>query len=505
MGCMLRRGLAFGFLLTGLAWSAEQPPAVKPAEVKPAEVKLPAEPPPAIPAPVENRVFLDGWTYSRERKTLTGSNRVTARLALKNVSAEALEDVRVELTLFSGLGEKVAGPLNQKLGAVKPKESKQIQVSGEFIPIFGAYQVLVSYRDGKERWHSNSDLGNPEPKVEQLLENTSRVVVLGEESSPDRANRLSGSVRVKNEGKLEAKNLTLKVTFFGAPAASGPKKPGPVRGGKLGEWSAPLAGVKLAGGEEKNIPFTVPTPMPRGTGSYEVRVLSEEAPLEQQLSGGEFQNLKDLEAAHWRFKRSGPKGENLEIACDIRNGLSQPVEGAKLTLALYASDKGQRKLVKSHAQEVPGPLAPGAVVPLSFSLLLVPAYDSYEQAWEYGKSGAGNSAEGAKPMAPAFKNDSTVEVLFKDFTTLADGTVQVVCQARNGRPHGVKEIEVKLRFLDSSGKELCVAEKSLPDPVAAGDVRNFLMRVPGAKGYTNYASEVKFQEFKPEAPAAPAP
>ena len=478
--------LSFGFslLLAGLAWSAGQ--------------KL-AENPAPNPAAQDNRVLLDGWTYSRERKTLTGSNRVTARLALRNVSAEALEDVRVELTLFSGLGEKVAGPLTQKLGAVKPKESKPLQFVAEFVPIFGAYQVQISYRDGKETWHSSSDLGNPEPKSEQLLENTSHLVVLGEESGPDRSNRLAGSVRVKNEGKLEAKNMTLKVTYFGAPSNSGAK-----RGAKLGEWSAPLAGVKLAGGEVKNIPFTVPTPIPKGMGTYEIRVLSEEAPLEQQLSGGEFQNLKDLEAAHWRFKRSGPKGENLEVVCDVRNGLSQPVEGAKLTLTLFTSEKGQRKMVKSHAQEVPGPLAPGAVVPVSFTVLQIPAYDSYEQAWEYGKSGAGASTA-AKAQEPAFKGEATVEILFKSFTTLDDGTVQVVCQARNGRPCGVKEIEVKLHFQDASGKELCVAEKLLPDPVAAGDVRNFLMRVTGAKGYANYTSEVKFQEFKPEAPVAPAP
>jgi hypothetical protein len=62
----------------------------------------PAQTPKDAPAaePSENKVCLDAWSYSRERKTVTGSNRVTARLTLKNVTAQDLEGVSVAVTFL---------------------------------------------------------------------------------------------------------------------------------------------------------------------------------------------------------------------------------------------------------------------------------------------------------------------------------------------------------------------------------------------------------------------
>src|SRR6185295_14235889 len=119
------------------------------------------------------------------------------------------------------------------------------------------YEILVTHRKGKEVWYSGSDIGNPQPKSDKLLENTSSVVILGQETNSDRTGRLSGQVRVKNEGALEAKNVKIQVTFYGAPLPTAAKKKdpsAPIARTKLSDWVGPLGTGKLKGGEEKVIP-----------------------------------------------------------------------------------------------------------------------------------------------------------------------------------------------------------------------------------------------------------
>lgn len=478
------------------------------ADQAPAE-KQPGEKPPVEPAAAEktpagdNKVFLDGWSYSRERKTVTGSNRVTARLTLKNVSEANLDGVTVAITYHSGLGEKVGGPLTQSLGTVKPKESKQIQVAGEFIPVFGSYQVLVTYNGGKEEWFCNSDLGNPEPKVSGTPDTAANLILLGDEVGPDKFNRLSGQLRVKNSGKMEAKNCKVTVTYYAAAQpAKGGKGGGATNASKIGAWSGPLGDGKFPGACERNIPLTVPQPMPKGAVHYEIKISCEDTPLEAQLSGSEFQNVKDVEAAHFDFKRSGAKQENLDVAFQIRNGLESPAAGIKLTFSFFSVDKGQKKTVKTHVQEVPGEVPAAGVVPVKFSIADMPKYDSYEQAIEYGKGAGAATQTAIKSKEPVFKKQNTVEVLLKSFSASDDGNVSVVCAARNGRPMAVKDVEIIVHFFDASGKETATGAKTLPDPIPSGDVRNFILHAEHAKGYATYKSEVKFQEEKPAAPAA---
>ncbi|MBI3832348.1 MAG: hypothetical protein HY291_22685 [Planctomycetes bacterium] len=488
------------FALAGTPISAEEK---APGDKPPADNPPPAKPAADKPAAGDSKIFLDAWSYSRERKTVTGSNRVTARVMLKNISEANLDGVTVAISFHSGLGEKVGGPLTQSLGTVKPKESKQIQVAGEFIPVFGSYQVLVTYSGGKEEWSCNSDLGNPEPKVNGTPDTVANLILLGEEVGPDKFNRLSGQLRIKNAGKMEAKNCKVTVTYYAAAAqpAKGGKGGGATNASKIGEWSGPLGDGKFPGACERNIPLTVPQPMPKGAVHYEIKIACDDTPLEAQLSGGDFQNVKDLETGHVEFKRSGAKQENLDVTLQVRNGLETPAAGIKLTFTFFAMEKGEKKVIKTHVQEVPGEVPAGGVTPVNFSIPGMPKYDSYEQAIEYGK-GAGAAAQpaiGAKE--PVFKKQNTVEVLLKSFSAADDGNVAVVCAARNGRPMVVKEVEVIVHFFDASGKETATGSKTLPDPISSGEIRNFILHAEHAKGYATYKSEVKFQEEKPTAPA----
>jgi hypothetical protein len=433
------------------------------------------------PGTNENRVAIEKWVYSRERKTITSSNRVIANFSVKNVSGKVLEGVSVQVTLISGLGEKVAGPMKQDLGSIKGQASAAAQVSANMVPAFGAYEIVVSYQGGREIWYSNSDTANPQPKPKGLAENTARVVVVGQEVGPDKANQLSGQVRVRNEGALEAKDVKLQVIYWGADKAG--------KRVKIGEWTGPLGNGKVPPGKELTVPVKVPGRVPVGMNTFEIRALCPETALEAQMSGGEFANVKDLEAARWQFKRVGDKQQDLEVSCDVRNGLSADARDIRLNIDFISTENGKRTKVKSYAHALPGVLKGGEVTRATFTVKGLSKYDGYECSFEYG---TGEAHAAKKPVAPQYQNKATVEVLFKEVTTTDDGTVMAVCSARNGLDHQVKDIAVTFRLLKQDGGVLKQAEKKLEDPLLPGEEASFVVRVPNGKGFVNYDSQVTF-------------
>lgn len=486
------------------------------------KTEKPGKDEPALSADAgSNKVFLDGWSYSRERKTITGSNRVICHLSVKNVTEEPLNDVRVGILLLTSMGETVFGPVGQVLGTIKPGETKQVQTSNEFVAVFQAYQVKVTYAGGEELWHCASDLGRPVPMVEKLLENTSEVVLLGEESGTDRRGVFGGKVRVKNIGALEAKDVQLRVTLFGAPPKT-PRKAPPAKTGKaaddkktdapdpadgavLLDWTGKLGDGKLAGGAEKVIPFMVPKAVPKGYASHRIRVMAEKVATEKALGGGEFQNIKDLETAHFEFKRGGEKNADLTVSFDLRNGMDTPVRNAKIALTFNKLEKGKKKAVKTHEATVAGPIAGGQVLPVHFELKDVPEFDGFEQSLGCEPV----EAQTQKPVAataskPKFQSTETVEVLIEDLRVESDGSALLVCKARNGRPHPVKDVVIRVHFLKPDEAEVAVGEKTLPDPIPHGEIRNFVIRASGTQGFDHYKSEVKFAEVAPKPAAAPA-
>ena len=442
-----------------------------------------------------NKVAIEKWVYSRERKTIKSSNRVIVNFAVKNVTDKALKGVSVQVTLFSGLGQKVAGPLRQNLGSIKPKGKAAARVSANMVPAFGAYEVVVSYPGGKETWYSNSDRGDPKPKATGLAENTARVVVVGHEVAANRAGQLAGQVRVRNEGSLEAKDVKVQVTYWAAG-----------RGGKrvkIGEWTGKLGNGKVPAGKEIVVPLRVPRRVPRSMKTFEIRAICAEAGMEAQMSGGEFANISDLEAAHWQFKRSGNKQQDLDVSCDVRNGLKGAARDIRLNISFYKTDKGKRKKVKSFAHTMKGPLKAGEVAPATFTVKGMPSYDGYECAFEYG-TGSQEQAAAKKPVAPTFRKMKAVEVIYKEVTTRDDGTVMALCAARNGLAHQVKDVAVTFRLLKQDGSLLKEAKKILSDPLLPGEDASFVIRVPGGKGFASYDSRVTFVQGK-TVPGAGAP
>jgi hypothetical protein len=438
------------------------------------------------------KVHVYSWSYGRERKTITSSNRVTANFMIKNVTQANLADVSLTLTYSSGTGEKVANPIVKKVGALKAGESQKIAMVGDFIPVFGAYEIVVEYAPSKkEEWYASSDISQPNPKNGEPVSGTASLIVLGKEVTPDRTGRFAGTIRVKNEGTVEAKNLKINVVFFDA------KKQ------KMGEVTEKLGNGGLPGGAEENIPFAI-AKAPRNYGGYEMKAICDDTSAEVGLSGGEFSNSQDVEFAKFLFKRADPKSPDLKVSAQVRNGLKEPVEQVKLTLVFMNAKK---KELKRHTFDVPGQLKPGETKPLEFTVSGLPSYEAFEQAVAFKKVGSdpGPSKPSVTKIDSAkFQNTKEVEVIFTDSVTNDDKSVTLVGSMRNGKSHPVKDVAITAEFLKADGGHQATGEKVLTDVVQPGEERNFTLKAAGASGFGSYSFKLKFVELNDKPASASA-
>jgi len=423
------------------------------------------------------KIEVSGWSYSRERKTLTSSNRVTMNFSLKNTTKTTLNDVSATVMFTTGTGEKAAKPVARKIGALRPGEAQKFTASGDFVPAFSAYDIVVQYGGGKEEWFSSSDTGQPQPKSKTPQEGVASLVILGREVTPDRAGRFAGTVRVKNEGAAEARNLKLTITFFDT------------RKQKIHEWLGKLGSDALAGGAEANIQFACPS-APRNFAAYELKAGCDELPSEQALSGGEFSNVADVEVARFVFSRAGDKGQDLKVSAQVRNGLITAAREIKLTLTFYGPKK---KELKKHLLEIPGQMEAGEVKTLEFTIAAVPPYEAFEPALNY-KTADAQPAETKGIQMPKFRNLKEVEVVLTAAVNNDDKSLSLVGALRNGTRTPVKDVIIAVEFTKADGAVLATAEKTISDVVQPGEERNFVVKAPGAAGAANYSFRFKYSE-----------
>lgn len=450
---------------------------------------------PAAPVADKYKLHVSGWSYGRERKTITSSNRVTATLTVKNVSGQAIDGIAVALNYFSGLGEKVIDKSpRQTVGSLKAGESKKINVVGDFIPIFKSYTLTVEYGGGKkEEWRSNSDIADPEPVTGEQLKGAASVALLGQEAGTDRAGRFQGAVHVKNEGNVEAKNVKITVTFYDAKRK------------QLGQWSGPLGKGTLAGGADEKIQFVAAT-SPKSYNSFEIRVGHDDAPAEAALAGGEFTSAKDVEFAKFVFKRADPKSKELKVTAQVRNGFDCGVDQVKLNLVFYGP---KQKELKPFTYDVPGDLKPGEIRPIEFTISELPPYETFERLVGYNKLDGSAGPKAAPPAAAGamkFQKTKDIEVIFGDVLVNDDKSVSLVGAMRNGKDIPVKDVVIELTFTMPSGESV-KAEKKLSDVAQPNEERNFVARAPGAAGYKTYSFKFNYAPAGavPEAPPAENP
>ena len=421
---------------------------------------------------------LSAWSYGRERKTITGSNRVTASVTVKNVSKAATSDVSAILTYTTGLGEICAGPLTQKAGALKPGESKTLTFVAELVPAFQSYTIAVKYNGSKkEDWFGNSDVAQPEMKP-ALMKGEANVVILGKEASVDKNGTFAGALHVKNEGSEVATNLKLFVTFWDMKKT------------KIKEWNGPLGSGSLAGGAEQNIPFTMPG-APKNYGSYSIKLNNDDAPPEAALSGGDFSNAEDVEFAHFKFHRPSSPGAALKVDAQCRNGMKSPVDHVKLEMIFFDSKKHE---VKRFSHEVPGSIGAGEIKDVTFEIAGLPAYEEYEQRISFGKATSAPTKAPAQSGALKFQNKPDVEVVFGAPFVNSDKVLELKGAVRNGKTVSVKDVAIHIIFTKANGDEITSVDRTLTTTLKPGDEKELTVYSNKAQHAASFTFSFKFAE-----------
>jgi hypothetical protein len=435
----------------------------------------------AVEDPDAYKLHVTGWSYGRERKTITSSNRVTANFNLKNVSQSDIKDVLLTLSYFTPMGEKVnEKPITATVDAIKAGESRAIKMVGDFIPIFAAYGIEVKYAGSSqpELWRCSSDIGQPEPQNGETIKGVASVVILGKEGGLDRSGKFAGKVRVKNEGSVEAKNLKITVTYFDA------KK------NKAGEWTGTLGKGMLGAGVEQAIDF-VAANAPRSLGGYELKVGCDDTSVEGSLAAIEFTKDENVEFAKFHFKRADPKSKDVQVTAQVRNGFSMAVDNVKFTLVLLGVKK---KELKRFTYEHPGELKAGEIKSVDFTMPVLPNFDTFETSVDY-KRIDNKPAVAAAPVAPApaakFDKTNDVEVIFTDVVTNEDKSVSIVGALRNGKATPVKDVCVTVTFAMSGGDPI-IAERTLTDVIQHEQERKFVIKSPNTAGFQMYSFKFKY-------------
>jgi hypothetical protein len=443
----------------------------------------------AADAPANNyKIQLSGWSYGRERKTITGSNRVTATLTMKNSSAADIKNIVLTVNYNTGMGETAAAPVRKKAGDLKAGESRKTDIVAEFIPAFESYEITVEYDGGgKEQWYGNSDVCQPQPKSGDLAKGTADLLLLGREGGVGKDGTFNGMLRVKNGGSAEAKGMKYTITFYDS------KKQ------KCGEISNVIGSGKLAGGAEDKFSISAPN-CPRNYASYNLKISCDDTPPEAALAGGDFTTNECVEFANFAFKRKDPKNPDLLVTTQARNGFGVPVEQVKLTMVFYGAkdpkapakkDKAEHgKELKRYTFEVPGRLEKGEVQTVQFTVPGLPVYDEYEQLVDFKKIDSSAPAAPDAPVAvgekPKFKNIKDVEIIFTQIDTKDDKSVAMVGALRNGRDVPIKDVKITATF-DMGGGDPAKGEKKLSDVIKPGEERNFLLKAPNAAGFKSYS------------------
>jgi hypothetical protein len=431
--------------------------------------------------PDEFKMSVSGWSFTRERKTINSSNRVTATFTVKNVTKATVEELKFTAILQTGTGE-VVGTLGRKeVDPLKPGDSRRVTMVGDFIPIFSSYRVLVEYKGGREEWRANWEYGQPEPKESQLIKGLAVVSLLGQEADVDKRGRFGGTMRVQNEGTLEAKQLKYVFTFLDN------------KGQKITECTGLLGDGSLAGGTEKNIPFTVPD-SPRGFANFRVNVVHKEAAAATAL---DFAYIADVEFAKIIVLRGQNKTDPVKITGQVRNGLAVSVDQVKISLAFRGPKKVELKRLTS---TLPAALKPGEVQPVEFTLPDLAEFVSYEPGVEYVKLDQGGVAVPAE--APKFKNLPEIEVIFTQAKTEEDKSVTLLGAMRNGRDAPIKDVCITVTFSMPKGPAV-EGKKLLAGIAQPGEVMNFVLKTPAAAGFSNYTYNFKCAAWAKDISTAP--
>jgi hypothetical protein len=448
-----------------------------------------------------------GWSVDRVRKDIHGSNLVTAHFTLKNISGADMSNLEISID-YRDMGESSAKTDIDHTARLKAGEEIEKAIAKYYVSEFTDYLITIAYQQGGKKYTAmlsgDSPIASPEPYSDTPIPGTSRVKLIGQSLTIERAWATGLEAVIRNFGELPANGVQIEVTFL----KEYNKRP-VVLGTELMDFNK---GIVPGGQTVKGaVAFAKPY---NNYDDYKVRIVLKDIPAEQLLSGQAFTNHADVEAAKWKFERSN-KGKDVKISGQIRNGLKETISDVKMSVLLTVNTPvpGSHKKppetkaeVKTVVLTIPGTFKTGDTADFSTDLKDLLRIDELNTTFEFSM---GEAPAPATPPAPPGTTDtppaaaenpagtpassSEVEVIPGNIVGADDGSVKIEAKVRNGTKDDVKGLKITFTFTlaDGGSKK---ADVPLNGTLRAGKTANIKLALPGIGAFTKYSFSIAYGE-----------
>lgn len=464
--------VSFGMLSTALALGAE-------ARENPAQKK------PAAP-----KIALKNWVMSRMRI----GKKIEVKFNLENQDGTALVDVRGRLTFFEPLGSKLREGPWTRVGRVEPGRTLPVTLVVGNVPDFGGWEMELACRAPDAvtlAYFGSSPYDPPQPKSDELLQGAAQAVILGYEVTERGRYGPTLTVRLKNAGAREARDVKICIEFVDK------------KGKPISDETVPLdKGGALGPGEERVFRARLQR-MPRQYSGYRVRARNATLSLEESLSGGEFTKDATVQVAHVRLERLEPEKPDgvrpLRVSAEVKNGTTEALVRCVVTF-VFTEKPGGGKVVLRRPAPVEGELAAGAVKPVSFTLDRPPEFGGLTCEIE---SEAGGDEISFPPVTRAVA-EGRVDV--SRVAASYDGKIAVFTTTVASRAK-VECTDVVVRFTLTrarGGSQVPVARgEGRLARIAPGASEKLTVRIKAPEGFEKYTFQVSYEDPSRAQPIEP--
>ncbi len=299
--------------------------------------------------------------------------RVTASGLLRNrTGAEIGGIVAVLECLDAGSVVKTSEPFRRS--SLAKGRSFRIAFTIPKCPAFSSYRVRIKAREGEaERewiWVASGLSEAPLPVAGSRR--PAQLSLASQSVAPSGApGEVTVRCRVRNDGELPSRRAAARIRFFGADDLPAHERTLLLGSGTIGP------------GEERDFEFELAAVPAHARAQVE---LVQPEGIALQVPGGEFSDEPRVDAAEFRFEKTGES--QILVAGQVRNGLGHRVRNILLTVVLEGDGGAE---LKRDDVRVPGPLYPGEVTRFAAVLDDLVAFVAYryEMAYEvYPEHGA---------------------------------------------------------------------------------------------------------------------
>ena len=426
---------------------------------------------------------LSKFGLTRLRKTVNSSNVVTATFNIHTVRGADLRGLRAKLEYVDFEGKPVAKPNTAKLGDIAGGTTKPAHVTIGFVPQFNGYRVTLTGdlngRPGTWKFFGASGVDQPTYLPEKPIPKLALLMCVAHElRQPPRARWAKLFLRVRNLGAVAAHDATCAVDVRAR------------RGKKAGTATSPLKGAKdgragvVKGGEERL--FVISFRSFPVYESYDVSLDWKSPPVEERLSGGEFEGKKEVELAHFAFSR---EGGDVIVKGDARNGLGHRVDNLRVIIHLYGDPKKasrEPRVAGTATALLSGRTEPGKVRPFRAVGKGVKSYSDFEYEVAFEEGGGGPQ--------PVAAGDAVVTITRA--VRKPGDTAEIEGSVRNAGTLAIAEVDIVFSFRKLDGGKQKVVRRvahRIPGVLKPGATAAFKVAAKNVPAFDEYFYEVSYK------------